>query len=64
MKIQRAKAYVDAAGSKVLTECESCGKKKYIVEGQTVCEECKSKRRKQKISTGRIWTGATPPAPG
>ena len=24
------------------TECEKCGEEKYIVEGQTVCEECKA----------------------
>jgi len=27
---------------KGLTECASYGKQKYIVEGQTVCEECKA----------------------
>jgi hypothetical protein len=36
LKIKRAKAIFDDAGIKVLTECESCGEEKYIVEGQTV----------------------------
>ena len=48
LKIKRAKAVVDDAGIKVLTECESCGKEKYIAEGQTVCDECRSKRGKRK----------------
>ena len=39
LTIKRAKAIVDDAGRKVLTECESCGKEKYIVEGQTVCDD-------------------------
>jgi hypothetical protein len=28
--------------------CDRCGKEKYIVEGQTVCDECRSKRSKEK----------------
>ena len=47
LKIQRAKIFVDDAGVKVLTECSSCGKEKYIIEGQTVCEECRSKRKRK-----------------
>jgi hypothetical protein len=42
LKIKRAKAIVDDAGIKVLTECESCGKEEYILEGQAVCEECRA----------------------
>jgi hypothetical protein len=36
-------AFVDDAGRQVLTECERCGEEKYIVEGQTVCDECKAR---------------------
>jgi hypothetical protein len=32
IKIKRAKAIVDDAGRKVLAECVSCGKYRYIVE--------------------------------
>jgi hypothetical protein len=42
LKIKRARVVVDDTGVKRLTECESCGEGKYIVEGQTVCDECKS----------------------
>jgi len=48
LKIQRAKTIVDDTGIKVLTECEGCGKEKYIVELQTVCEECKAKKTKRR----------------
>jgi len=34
LKIQRAKAFVDATGRMVLIECESCGQEKYVAEGQ------------------------------
>jgi hypothetical protein len=43
LKIKRAKVVVDDAGVKRLTVCESCDEEKYIAEGQTVCDECKSK---------------------
>jgi len=42
LKIKRAKVIVDGAGQKFLTLCESFDEEKYIVEGQTVCDECKS----------------------
>jgi Zn finger protein HypA/HybF involved in hydrogenase expression len=42
LKVQRAKVIVTDAGVKHLAECESCGEEKYITEGQTVCDECKS----------------------
>jgi hypothetical protein len=32
---------------KVLTECASCGEEKYIAEGQTTCEERRSKRKRK-----------------
>ena len=48
LKIQRAKTIVNDAGVKVLTECESCGEEKYIVEDETVCEECRAQKRKIK----------------
>jgi hypothetical protein len=49
VKIQRAKVIVDDTGIKRLTECELCGKEKHIAEGQTVCDECRSKpKRKSK----------------
>jgi hypothetical protein len=47
-KIQRAKTIVYDTGIKVLTECERCGKEKYIVEGQTVCAECLTKRKRKR----------------
>jgi hypothetical protein len=40
LKVQRAKVIVTDADVKRLTECKSCGKRKYIAEGQTVCDEC------------------------
>jgi len=42
LKIKRAKVIVDGAGQKFLTLSESCDEEKYIVEGQTVCDECRS----------------------
>jgi hypothetical protein len=42
LKIKRASVVVNDAGVKRLAVCESCGEEKYIVEGQTVCDECKS----------------------
>jgi len=49
LTFRRAKVFVDDAGIKALTECERCGQEKYIVEGQTVCEECRAhSKRKQK----------------
>jgi hypothetical protein len=45
VKIQRAKVIVDDEGQKFLTTCDSCGKEKYIIEGQAVCAECRSKRK-------------------
>jgi len=47
LKIQRAKAFVDATGRMVLIECESCGQEKYVAEGQTVCDDCRSKRKRK-----------------
>ena len=46
LKIQRAKVIVDDEEQKFLTTCDSCGKEKYIIKGQTVCEECRSKRKR------------------
>jgi Zn finger protein HypA/HybF involved in hydrogenase expression len=46
LKVQRAKVIVSDAGVKRLTVCESCGERKYIAEGETVCDECKSGRGK------------------
>jgi hypothetical protein len=40
--VQRAKVIVTDAGVKHLTECESCSEEKYILEGDSVCDECKS----------------------
>jgi hypothetical protein len=48
IRIQPAKAFVDDSGRMVLIECESCGQEKYLAERQTVCEECRSKRRPKK----------------
>jgi len=45
LKIQRAKVIVDDEGKKVRTTCESCGTDVYLLEGQTLCSECISKRR-------------------
>ena len=45
LRVQRAKTIVDHAGIKILIECESCGKEKYIVEGQTICVECKARSK-------------------
>jgi Zn finger protein HypA/HybF involved in hydrogenase expression len=42
LKIERARVVVDDAGLKRLTECESCDEEKYIAEGESVCDECKS----------------------
>jgi hypothetical protein len=36
LKARRAKAIVNDAGVKILTECESCGEEKYIAEGEMV----------------------------
>jgi hypothetical protein len=47
LKIKRAKVIVDDTGRKVLTKCESCGKEKYIIEGQTTCDECRARRRRK-----------------
>jgi len=59
LKIQRAKAFVDDTGRKVLTECDSCGEEKYIVEGQTVCDECRA-RGEYISSLSRLLTQLTP----
>jgi hypothetical protein len=42
LKVQRAKVIVTDAGVKRLIVCESCSERKYIAEGETVCDECKS----------------------
>jgi hypothetical protein len=42
LNIKRARVVVDNVGVKRLTVCESCGEEKYIAEGETVCDECKS----------------------
>jgi hypothetical protein len=42
LKVQRATVIVTDAGVKRLTECELCGEEKYIAEGESVCDECKS----------------------
>jgi len=52
LKIQRAKAFVDDAGRKVLTPCGLCGEGKYIAEGETVCDGCKARpKRKRKVKS-------------
>ena len=48
IKIKRAKAIVDDTGRKVLTECESCGEEKYIVEGEKVCDECRARPKRKR----------------
>ena len=53
LKIKRAKAIVDDTGRKVLTPCGLCGEGKYIVEGQTVCDECRPKPGKRKVRKTR-----------
>jgi len=42
LKVQRAKVIVTDAGVKRLTVCESRDEEKYIPEGESVCDECKS----------------------
>jgi Zn finger protein HypA/HybF involved in hydrogenase expression len=49
LKVQRAKVIVTDAGVKRLTECESCGEEKYIAEGESVCDECRSHGGKVRI---------------
>ena len=57
LKVQRAKVIVTDAGVKRLTACESCDEEKYIAEGQTVCDECRSHggkiraKRKRKLKS-------------
>ena len=46
--VQRAKAFVDDTGVNVLTKCERCGEEKYIVEGQTICEDCKGRTKRKR----------------
>jgi hypothetical protein len=53
LKIRRAKTVVDDAGVKVLTKCERCSEEKYIVEVETVCEECISRPGKRKVRKTR-----------
>ena len=53
LKIKRAKVVVDDAAVKRLTVCESCGEEKYIAEGQTVCDECKSHGGKVRLKRKR-----------
>src|ERR1700747_1595094 len=48
IKIKRAKAFVDDTGRKVLLTCESCGEEKYIVEGQTSCDECRASSKRKR----------------
>jgi hypothetical protein len=55
VKIQRAKVIVDDEGQKFLMTCDSCQKEKYIIEGQTVCEECRSKRKRKPKSWSVLW---------
>jgi hypothetical protein len=64
IKIRRAKAIVDDAGRKVLAECVSCGKYRYIVEGRTVCDECRSKRGKRKVGSALALLNALSKIPG
>jgi hypothetical protein len=52
LKVQRAKAFVDDAGVKVLAKCEGCGREKYIVEGQKVCEECRARPKRKRKRVG------------
>ena len=49
LKIRRAKVIVDNEGQKFLTVCEICGMDVYLLEGHSVCTECKSKGRKRLI---------------
>jgi hypothetical protein len=44
LKIQRAKAIVDNEGQKFLSVCDLCGKEAYLIEDQTLCDECSGKR--------------------
>jgi hypothetical protein len=48
--IKRARVIVDDTGVKRLTECESCGEEKYIVEGERVCDECSSRPKHKRKS--------------
>ena len=48
LKIKRARVVVDDAGLKRLTECESCGEGKYIVEDEKVCDECKARPKRKR----------------
>ena len=52
LKIERARVVVDDAGLKRLTKCESCGEEKYIVEGQTVCDECRARSNRKRKRAG------------
>jgi hypothetical protein len=49
LKIQRAKVIVDNEGQKFLTICEICGMDCYLLEGQTICTESKTRNRKRLI---------------
>jgi hypothetical protein len=53
LKIKRAKVVVNDAGVTRLTVCESCGEEKYIAEGETVCDECKSHGGKIRVKRKR-----------
>jgi len=53
LKVQRAKVIVTDAGVERLTECESCSEEKYIAEGETVCNECKSRGGKVRAKLKR-----------
>jgi hypothetical protein len=61
MKTVVTGAFVDDAGLKRLTECESCGEEKYVVEGQTACDECRSHggkiRPKRKVKSRDVGLG-------
>jgi hypothetical protein len=48
LKAKRDRRIMIDGVRKDLRVCASCHDENYIVEGQTVCEECKSKRRKRR----------------
>jgi hypothetical protein len=57
LKVQHAKVIVTDAGVKRLTVCESCCEGKHILEGDSICGECRSRgskiraKRKRKLNS-------------
>jgi hypothetical protein len=58
-KVRRAKVVYDKA-TRILTVCELCGMDVYLLEGQTVCSECRGKNRRQlmRVQKSRIVRSA------